>query len=239
MADIDRLGYGIIRGRFLAGVLDTADVGNAPDGVPLTGYVSLAATATALKVAGATPSPVTVFPKIDRIDLDTEGYLSHNGSRDIAIWATDDPDANPVGWMWKVSFFLKYNDKDVQYPSFYFALPADSVVDLTEVSPVSQPSPDVYITRGPKGDPGGNMTEAEFVALLEEQKGEPGGLASLDEDGRIQTSQIPVYLSESELTSAFVRFVDQNGDPLPVGSLTTIHVNTVTGDIDDITFEEA
>lgn len=39
--------------------------------------------------------------------------------------------------------------------------------------------------------------------------------------------------------SYLVRFVDQNGDPLPPGSLTTIHVNTVTGDIDDITFEEA
>lgn len=36
----------------------------------------------------------------------------------------------------------------------------------------------------------------------------------------------------------YVRFVDQNGAPLPAGSITTIHVNTVTGDIDDITFEE-
>ncbi len=43
----------------------------------------------------------------------------------------------------------------------------------------------------------------------------------------------------SALTANFVRFVDQNGDQLPVGSVTTIHVNTVTGDIDDITFEEA
>lgn len=39
--------------------------------------------------------------------------------------------------------------------------------------------------------------------------------------------------------NAFVRFVDQNGNPLPPGSLTTIHVNTITGDVDDITFEEA
>lgn len=37
----------------------------------------------------------------------------------------------------------------------------------------------------------------------------------------------------------FVRFVDQNGHPLPTGSVTTIHVNTTTGEIDDITFEEA
>ena len=46
-------------------------------------------------------------------------------------------------------------------------------------------------------------------------------------------------LTEANAANAFVRFVDQNGDPLPPGSLTTIHVNTVTGEIDDITFEEA
>ncbi|KLN67607.1 hypothetical protein ABM90_31195 [Rhodococcus erythropolis] len=43
--------------------------------------------------------------------------------------------------------------------------------------------------------------------------------------------------TRTALDATFVRFVDQNGDPLPAGSLTTIHVNTVTGDIDDITFE--
>ena len=48
-----------------------------------------------------------------------------------------------------------------------------------------------------------------------------------------------IALSNEELASAYVRFVDQNGDPLPPGSLTTIHVNTITGEVDDITFEEA
>ena len=46
-------------------------------------------------------------------------------------------------------------------------------------------------------------------------------------------------IGEVGFGNIFVRFVDQNGDPLPEGSLTTIHVNTVTGDIDDITFAEA
>lgn len=43
----------------------------------------------------------------------------------------------------------------------------------------------------------------------------------------------------ASLLASYVRFLDQNGDPLPAGSVTTIFVNTVTGDIDDITFEEA
>ena len=65
--------------------------------------------------------------------------------------------------------------------------------------------------------------------------------ASRDTNGLVPLSQIPLQgVAESpELGAAYVRFVDQNGDPLPPGSLTTIHVNTVTGDIDDITFEEA
>jgi len=44
-------------------------------------------------------------------------------------------------------------------------------------------------------------------------------------------------LTEANANATYVRFVDQNGDPLPAGSVTTIHVNTVSGDIDDITFE--
>lgn len=43
---------------------------------------------------------------------------------------------------------------------------------------------------------------------------------------------------KAALDGNYVRFVDQNGDPLPAGSVTTIHVNTVTGEIDDITFDE-
>lgn len=79
--------------------------------------------------------------------------------------------------------------------------------------------------------------------------------ASLNAEGKLLQSQVPEYLADldgtlseltdqsggafsTKLTNTFVRFVDQNGDPLPAGSLTTIHVNTVTGDIDDITFEE-
>lgn len=46
-------------------------------------------------------------------------------------------------------------------------------------------------------------------------------------------------LGEAGLSATFVRFVDQNGDLLPAGSVTTIHVNTTTGSIQDITFEEA
>ena len=39
------------------------------------------------------------------------------------------------------------------------------------------------------------------------------------------------------LSATFVRFLDENGDPL-VGKLVTITVNSTTGEIDDITSED-
>lgn len=57
-------------------------------------------------------------------------------------------------------------------------------------------------------------------------------LVSFDDE----TNELPAAV-EAVLSNTYVRFVDQNGDPLPEGAVTTIHVNTATGDIDDITFE--
>lgn len=210
MADIPELSYGIVRGRYLAGILDGADLGNAPDGVPMSGYVVFNATASAIKVAGATPDPATVFPTNLRVELDAEGYLSHNGSRDIALWATDDPDGNPVNWQWRVSFFLRFERKEISYPSFNFTLSDGQEVDLTTVAPVAQPSPGVYIIRGLKGDNGGIMSEEDYVALIDEQKGEAGGLPTLDEGSRIPESQLPAYLGQTELANTFAGAHAQN-----------------------------
>lgn len=73
--------------------------------------------------------------------------------------------------------------------------------------------------------------------------GEVGYDTDLDQirvgDGSLAWTDLPpLGLSILGLLNTFVRFVDQNGAPLPLGAVTTIHVNTITGDIDDITFEE-
>lgn len=84
-----------------------------------------------------------------------------------------------------------------------------------------------------------SAVDAEEAATVATQKASAVAQVVATNDGIMAT----VFGQEgsafrAELSAAFVRFVDQNGDPLPPGSLTTIHVNTVTGDIDDITFEE-
>ncbi|AUX81863.1 hypothetical protein FDJ33_gp26 [Gordonia phage Brandonk123] len=42
-------------------------------------------------------------------------------------------------------------------------------------------------------------------------------------------------VTKAAADAAYVRFVDQNGDPLPPGSVTTIVINTSAGEVDDIT----
>jgi hypothetical protein len=89
-----------------------------------------------------------------RVYLDDEGYLSRDGSRDISLWATDDPDGNPVNWQWRVAFSLNHEGHDVYHAPFNFELPAGTTVDLTVVAPLATPSPGTIIIQGPQGEPG-------------------------------------------------------------------------------------
>ncbi len=54
-----------------------------------------------------------------------------------------------------------------------------------------------------------------------------------------QGAKADAALTQPVADGRYVRFVDQNGDPLSGPATTTIHVNTTTGEIDDITFEGA
>lgn len=70
--------------------------------------------------------------------------------------------------------------------------------------------------------------------------------AAAEQVGAIADEQVGTSLAGrglpttgADLSASYVVFRDQNGAPLPPGSVTTITVNTVTGDIDDITFQEA
>lgn len=185
MTDLPEIGYGTVNGRFLAGVLDSADAGQSPDAEPLSGYVTFAATAGTVRVVGATPAPATLFPQSVRVYLDEEGYLFRNGSRDIALLATDDPDGNPVNWQWRVAFALNHDGHEVYHAPFNFELPAGSAVDLTVVAPLASPSPGTIIIQGPPGEPGppgdpgtggGLKVYADLAALDLVRTGEVGTL---------------------------------------------------------------
>ena len=148
MAGIEQLAYGFVKGRFLTGIGDNADEDSAPNVLPMKGYVEFTATEKLLRVAGATGEPVTVFPGTFKINLDAEGYLAHNGSREVALWATDDPDADAVGWRWraKLALLSPQAEGDPVYfglnaPSFEFTLPSGQTVDLATVTRLDESPP--------------------------------------------------------------------------------------------------
>lgn len=89
---------------------------------------------------------------------------------------------------------------------------------------------------------GQNQLADDSVSAAKLQNaGQANGPVVLDDDGLVPAAVVPMQAvaDSDEVTAAYVRFLDQDGHPLPIGSLTTIFVNTVTGDIDDITFTEA
>lgn len=155
MADLAPLGYGRVKARFVAGVADSADAGDAPDVVPLTGSVTFNLSAVSLRVVSAVPDPATIHPRPITVALDSDGYIVQNGSRLVSLLATDDPATNPTGLQWTVSFNLRTLEGDsVPAPPWNFELPRDAVVDLTEVAPLAVPAPNTIITKGDRGEKG-------------------------------------------------------------------------------------
>lgn len=59
---------------------------------------------------------------------------------------------------------------------------------------------------------------------------------TLDGSGRIFEKHIPARLGEEQLGATFVRFVDENGDPLESRHV-VIKVHSTTGEILDIVSE--
>ncbi|GAA4774755.1 hypothetical protein [Microbacterium gilvum] len=121
-----------------------------------------------------------------------------------------------------------------------FVVPdGEGPIDLDKTVPASTVAGDVIAVPDLWGQ---LVTEAQTAAEEAAQAATDATTAVApvaDDVDDLKTLTTTGRLSETELDTHFVRFVDQNGDPLPAGSVTTIHVNTVTGDIDDITFEEA
>ena len=173
MADLAPLKYGRVTGRFVAGVGDSDDAGYAPDVVPLSGSIVFRLSAAALRVVTASPVPTTVYPQPIVATLDSQGYLSYNGQREVPLLATDDPATNPTNLQWTVPFDLRSpSGQTVQAESFRFALPADTVVDLTTVAPIATPAENLVITKGDRGEPGPNtVPTVEAVAAALTQAG--------------------------------------------------------------------
>lgn len=108
------------------------------DGVPIEGSITLTPSATRLQVAR---DHVTVVPGPITIQLDVDG------SFDVEVPATNDPNVTPGRWTYSVAESWHGGG------TYDIAAPVGEIVDLTNAAPIA-PSNGVPIYRGPKGDTG-------------------------------------------------------------------------------------
>lgn len=139
--------YGKVKFRAISAIMDGSDGDELPDIVGARGTITFRASQPRILLAGSNP-PVTLFQGAQTYTLDVDGYLvDSSGRRELSLISQDTP-SNPPNWYYTASF--SYADG---YPSepFPFTLSAGALVDLTTATPLANPAPGVYIT---KGDPG-------------------------------------------------------------------------------------
>lgn len=162
----NNVNYGTVVGRFLIAKADGSDIDLFPDGAAAKGSVFFTPSVRQLLNLGASPQPVTIIPATYEAVLDAEGYLiGDDGSRAVRLIATDDPDLNPTGWTWTVSYRLT-DDQDVPIngiPDFSMELPTDGEVDLTVVTPVALAN-GTYYNIGPTGPTGPQADLSNIMA---------------------------------------------------------------------------
>ncbi|MCC4300430.1 hypothetical protein [Rhodococcus sp. 3-2] len=169
MATLQPAKYGKVVGRLLAVVADGPDEdeypisGGFPDAVPVQGTVTFTPRATQILVPLATPAPVTAFPTPITVQLDQNGFLTHNGKKGVFLLCPSET-TNPPTFTYSVSYNLTLDGAVVSSTKFDLEMveyvpgpnPADpdagsTAVDLTLVTPV-YPTPGTPVVRGPKGD---------------------------------------------------------------------------------------
>lgn len=160
--------YGTVVGRFLIAKSDGSDIDLYPDGAAAKGSVFFTPSVKKLLNIGAGPSPVTIIPATYEALLDSDGYLlGEDGTPGVRLIATDDPDMNPTGWTWNVSYRLT-DDQDIPVtgiPDFAMSLPTDGEIDLTIVTPVSTGDGTYYLV-GPTGPTGPQGNLDNLIAAL-------------------------------------------------------------------------
>lgn len=134
------LQFGKVTGRFVAVVADSPeDSDSDPDIVPLQGVVTFTLKAPALLVPDAEPFPMTALPAPVSATLDSEGYLTLNGTRSVTLLASNGQH-NPTSTTYEVKFALKHGTISVPYSTFNISVPAGETVNLTTAAPVPSSS---------------------------------------------------------------------------------------------------
>lgn len=111
-------------------------------GTPAKGKVIFTPAAKVLINRSSSP-PVTITTAPVKVELDADGHFV------VQLVATDDPDLNPVGWTYSMSFQLDSGT----IASESILVPVGATIDVTTVVRVTS-SGGTPITQGEQGDPG-------------------------------------------------------------------------------------
>lgn len=139
---------GKVIGRLVTLIVDSEDEGQEPDLVPLAGKVTFQLNVARTTELNAQPVPQVIVSSPFEAILDSAGYLSTPDAvggvqyQGIRLPANDDPDLNPTGTEYTVSYSLTVQGKNTQVtvPSHNLFLPAGATIDLaTMIPPVGAP----------------------------------------------------------------------------------------------------
>lgn len=131
------ISFGTVTGRFSTATLTSGDADGYPNLTPATGLqiTFTAATASVLDKT-ASPSPVTIEMVPIVCSVDTAGYLmGGDGTRGVKLIASTDPDLDPHGWTWHVTF-TRNGTKPAAFRDFNMTIDSGQTYDITLVAPV-------------------------------------------------------------------------------------------------------
>lgn len=130
MADVPaEVAYGEVVGHFVRFIADTADVGNVPDEILMTGKITLTPLTPVIQFASTTPPRLAVIDPQTCFVQDGDLYPPDKNSPGVFVVATDQPDGVPNTVQWRARF--QFDNVTVQPADVIFNVPAGGVVDLS------------------------------------------------------------------------------------------------------------
>lgn len=212
-------GYCRLRGQLVITVADTTDdVDLNPDGLFTQGTILL----TPSVAGGFLKFPLAgqgVVPKPIMLTLDAESHITVNGSREVYIPPTNDPDSSPLDWTWTATFVVAGPDGiPLNIPSYSFSAPMNGDINLFSVAPVASGGGTLTV-QGPQGDTG----FSQF--LVETEDGYPSkpealgevpfvfiGTTNPDDLGLMEIGDTWVNTGGDDFIEQLYPYLDVNGD---------------------------
>lgn len=127
------IAYGQVRGRFVSMQADGPDDDVLPDEVPLTGTVTLTASAASVRFPAMNPPRTAVVATLVCPVIDGELCAPNTTTPGVWLLATNQPNGEPNKIQWTAEF--AFTGVTSRLASRTFDVPTDATIDLASVVP--------------------------------------------------------------------------------------------------------